>query len=784
MRERGISWWLLLILIVLWFRSAATQQLPDYRNPQLPIEQRVKDLESRMTLEEKVEIMSLRNVSDYKIVDPTGTFTDARAHEIFKRMYDPDFRLSAHDGAILRNAAQRYLLEKSRLSIPAIFWDDAPQGFMSDGATMFPAAIALASSWDTDLVRRVFDSVADEMAASGVRQAFAPLLDVAREPRWGRVEETYGEDPFLVSRIGLAAVQGLQGKDFLIGSNHVAATIKHFTAHGEPEGGTNMAPGNFSERVLRETFLYPFKVSIEEGDAASVMASYNEVDGVPMHVNKQLLDDVLRKEWGFRGYVTSDGDGLDRLVTAHHVASNSPDAARQALNAGVDLDLGKGDVYPSLVEEVKAGRVPEWQVDRAVSRILFTIFRLGLFEHPYVDPDYAAKTMNSKAHQALAQEAAEREAVLLKNDGHLLPLDLTKIKTIAVIGPDAADVHLGGYSREPLHSISILDGIRDYVGKSATVLYAEGARINEGKQGWTAWQESGKVVVPDEDSQRRRIAEAVSVAHKADVVILVMGENESVDRESWKGHPGDLDSLDMVGDQDKLIQAIMETGKPTAMLLINGRPLTINYATEHVPAILECWYMGQEGGTAAARILFGAVNPGGKLPITFPRSVGDLPAYYNHKPTSEPDYVFGGKKPLFPFGWGLSYTDFRFENLRLDHAAIGPNAEVIVKVDVTNAGDRAGDEVAQLYIHQRVASTTQPVKTLKGFQRVNLRPGEKTTVQFHLGPKDLEILNREMRPAVEPGVFDIMVGPNSVNTISAQLQVVDEAETLHPSGAK
>ena len=742
----------------------------DYKNPRLPIEQRVADLLGRMTLEEKCA--ELYPSLNRQIIDSTGQFTNETAARTFRQLFDVNSKLTTHDGAVLRNAAQRYLVEKTRLGIPAIFEGEALHGFMSNGATSFPQALALASTWDPVLVHDVFTAVADEMASAGVEQAFSPVLDLARDPRWGRTEETYGEDPYLGAHIGVAAIEGMQGPNYLIDRHHVSATAKHFAAHGEPEGGTNTAPANYSERVLRESFFVAFRAAIEEAHAGSVMASYNEIDGIPSHVNTWLLQNVLRREWGFKGYVTSDGHGLQMLVETHHIAANFADAARQALEAGIDYDLSDGAVYRTLLDQVKAGIVPESQIDRAVSDILYTKFRLGLFENPYVDPEYARQITNSPEHRALAEKTAEKAIVLLKNENNLLPLDLTRLETIAVIGPNAADVHLGGYSREPAHGVSILDGIRDRVGASAKVVYAEGTRITEGKQGWSACYENS-AVLPDEKSQLQRIKEAVEVAKSADVAIVVVGENEHTNREAWsEQHLGDRDSLDLIGYQDQLIKAVVETGKPTIVFLINGRPLSINYAVEHVPAILEGWYLGQEGGTAAARVLFGDVNPGGKLPISFPRNVGELPDYYNHKPSLNRSYLFNGRKVLFPFGWGLSYTTFKFDNLRAAPSEIAPAGETTVSVDVTNTGSRAGDEVAQLYIHQKVASVTQPVMALRGFQRVSLQPGEKTTVQFKLTPKELRILNRDMHWVVEPGAFDIMVGPSSSQTTAIPLQVV------------
>ena len=743
---------------------------PDYRNPILPIEKRVADLLKRMTLEEKVELLGGR----YRpgVLDTTGKFNDRNALEAFRALFSVDSKISPHDAAVLRNAVQRYLAERTRLGIPAIFQGEALHGFMENGSTSFPQALGLASTWDPELVRQVFTAAADEMASAGDNQAFTPVLDLARDPRWGRTEETYGEDPYLGSRLGVAAIEGLQGPNFLIDRHHILATAKHFAVHGEPEGGTNMAPANYSERVIRESFLAAFRAAVQEAQVGSVMASYNEIDGIPSHVNSWLLDKVLRQEWGFRGYVTSDGGGLQMLVTMHHIAADNADAARQALAAGVDFDLSDGSVYRTVLDQVKEGKVPEWEVDRAVSRVLAARFRLGLFENPYVDPDYTQRITNSPEHRQLALKAAQEAIVLLKNQGNLLPLNLAKLKTIAVIGPNAADVHLGGYSREPAHSVSILEGIRERVGTAATVVYSEGCKITEGTQGWSAWYQN-EVKLPDPESQLKSIQAATEVARKADVAIVVVGENESTNREAWEeNHLGDRDSLDLIGYQDQLVRSIVETGAPTVVFLINGRPLSINYAAGHVPAILEGWYLGQEGGTAAANVLFGDVNPGGKLAISFPRNVGQLPDYYDHKPSLNRSYLFNGRKPLFPFGWGLSYTTFRLDHLRVDPAAIGTGGETTVRVDVTNSGSREGDEVVELYIHQRVASVTRPVMELRGFQRLGLKPGEMKTVEFKLTPRDLQMLNQDMHWVVEPGVFDIMVGPSSDQTSSVPLQVV------------
>jgi beta-glucosidase len=770
---------LALCLASLFATAAAGQQntTPKYRDPSLAIEDRVADLLGRMTLEEKIEQIKGGSAGEAGLIDTTGTFRSEQAKELFRQLHDVDSQLTPRQTAILRNAAQRYLREKTRLGIPVLFMGEALHGYMGNGSTSFPQALGLAATWDPELVHRVFTAAGDEAASAGAGQVFTPVLDLARDPRWGRTEETYGEDPFLVSRMGVAAITGLQGSSFFIDRHHVMATAKHFAAHGQPEGGTNTAPANYSERILRENFLVPFKAAVQEGRVGSVMASYNEIDGIPSHINHWLLDRVLRQEWGFPGYITSDGNGLQMLVETHEVAATNAQAARMALAAGVDYDLSDGSVYRTLYELVKQGVVPESEVDRAVARVLTAKFRLGLFENPYVDPDYTERITNSPEHRKLAEIAAEKAIVLLKNENNLLPLDLEKIKTIAVIGPNAADVHLGGYSREPGHGVSILQGVRDRVGSKATVLYAEGCRITTAKQGWRGWYEDDVKLV-DPATQANSIQQAVQSARKADVVLLVVGENESTNREAWsERHLGDRDSLDLLGAQNDLVKAVLATGKPTVVFLINGRPLSINYIAERAPAIVEGFYLGQEGGTAAARVLFGDVNPGGKLPITFPHSVGDLPDYYNHKPSSNRTYAFSTRKPLYPFGYGLSYTTFRFDNLRVEPQQIPTGGKATVRVDVTNSGQREGDEVTQLYIHQRIASVTRPVIELKNFQRITLKPGEKKTVEFVVTPDMLSMLNTDMHTVVEPGVFDLMVGPSSDQTTTVPLTVVAPDET-------
>ena len=751
--------------------SFAQESTPAYRDTKLTARERAADLVKRMTLEEKVDQLAGGRRRAHSAEDPAAK----QIYEDLAKLFREDAQVSAHDAAVIRNNAQHYLAEKTRLGIPAIFQGEALHGFMAYGSTSFPQALGLASTWDPELVQQAFHAAGDEMASAGVSQAFSPVLDLSRDPRWGRTEETYGEDPYLVARMAVAAVNGLQGTTWNIDRHHVMATMKHFAAHGQPESGTNTAPANISERELRETFLVPFEAAVKEGHVGSAMASYNEIDGIPSHINPWLLDRVLRQEWGFRGYVVSDGNGLQMLVETHHVAADFAEAARKALAAGVDFDLSDGSVYATLVDQVRDGRVPEAELDQAVKRVLEAKFRLGLFDNPYVDPDYAQKITNSPEHQQLALKVAQKSIVLLKNDNNLLPLDLQKLKTIAVIGPNAADVHLGGYSRDPGpgNQISILDGIRKRVPASVKVLYAEGCKITTGKQGWAAWYEN-KVEQPDPKADAASIQTAVTATRKADVAIVVVGENESTNREAWsEQHLGDRDSLDLLGSQEALVRAVVETGKPVVVFLINGRPLSINYEREHVPASLEGWFLGEMGGTAAANVLFGDVNPGGKLPISFPKSVGQLPDYYDHKPSRNRSYLFDGREPIYPFGFGLSYTQFKFDNLRVEPKTIRTGGNAKVSVDVTNTGSRAGDDVAQLYMHQRVASRTRPVKQLRGFKRISLEPGQKTTVEFTLTPDDLSLIDFNMNKVVEPGVFDVMVGSSSADTSSVPLEVVN-----------
>ncbi len=769
-------------LLAMAFPTEVHTQTPPYRNSQLPVEQRVADLLSRMTLEEKVAQLegaweNRQFHSDPKtlFVDEKGTFLPERAAALIKDGLGEMSRPSENRGpramAEFTNTMQRWVKENTRLGIPVIFHEECLHGHAALQGTSFPPPIGLASTWDPDLVHDVFTATAAEVRARGAQQCLTPVLDLGREPRWGRTEETYGEDPYLVSRIGVAAIKGFQGQGPLIDSSHVIATAKHFAVHGQPEGGTNAAPGNYSERVVREYFLKPFEAAVEEGHVQSVMASYNEVDGIPSHSNKHLLDDILRHEWGFDGILVSDYFAIAQLADFHNVVTSRPAAAKLALESGVDVELPLVEAYGSLIDQVHQGKISAAYVDRAVARVLRLKFLTGLFDNPFVDPDYAEKITNSPEHRQLALKAAREAIILLKNQNHLLPLDKTKYKRIGVIGPNAADVHLGGYSGKPGRGVSVLQGIKDKVGKTGEVSYAEGCKITETFPDWDA----DKVVLGDPALNATRIQEAVKVAQRADLVVLALGGNEQTSREAWSPeHQGDRDSLDLLGNQDDLVKAILALGKPVVVFLQHGRPNSINYIAEHVPAIVEGWYLGQEGGTAVADVLFGDYNPGGKLPITVPRSVGQLPDYYYQKPSAKRGYLGSTTQPLFPFGWGLSYSTFKYANLRAAPDSIGPDGKTKVSVEVTNASNVAGEEVVQMYIRDEISSVTRPIKELRGFRRITLKAGETKTVEFTLGPDELSFLNREMHRVVEPGTFRIMAGGNSVDLAETKLTVLDK----------
>jgi len=759
---------------------------PPYKNPDLSIEERVNDLLGRMTLEEKMaQMLSVNNeVKDSIQMLADGSFNIQKIKPLLKNGIGQITRpsetkggqsqtsndvkrttkgLSPYQNAVLSNTLQKFFLEETRLGIPAIFHEECLHGLVAQDATSFPHPIALACSFDRELIQEVYTAIAEETRARGAHQALTPVVDIARDARWGRVEETYGEDPYLTTEMGIAAIRGFQGEGDFKNKKHIIATLKHFAAHGQPEGGTNTAPANYSERVLREIHFYPFEQIIKKADALSVMTTYHELDGIPINAHKKLVTDVLRKQWGFKGFVVSDYYSIREMherngFNTHRVAKNGKHAAELALNAGVNIELPNPDTYLHVPKLVNEGRISEAQIDTLVAEMLRLKFKLCLFDDPYIDPE-EAKTMNGFApgRKTLARKAALRSITMLENKKNALPLDMDKIKSIAVIGPNANREMVGGYTGNQPYHITVLEGIQEKVGNQVKVGYAEGCKITKGG----SWVED-KVVFPIEEEDKKRIAEAVELAKKSDVVVLVVGGNEQTSREAWNNfHLGDRANLQLVGRQDELINALHATGKPLIAFVYNGRPLAFNNLSEKSDALFECWYLGQESGNAVADILFGDYNPSGKLPISFPRSVGHIPAYYNHKPSARRGYLNDSITPLYPFGYGLSYTSFEIGTPVLERNEMPIGASVNLSVSVTNSGTRKGTQTVQLYIRDNFSSVTRPVKELKDFQQVELEPGEQKNINFTITPEKLAFYDINMDYVTEPGTFLIMIGSSS-----------------------
>jgi beta-glucosidase len=751
---------------------SAQQSTPAYKDASRPVGERVADLVGRMTLEEKVAQLETRWTTLKPLQDAEGNFVPAGAPGLLGQGLGQLARPSEIGGteagphvrgprrhAEFVNAVQKWVIENTRLGIPVMFHEEALHGFVAPEATHFPVPLGLGATWNPALVERAMSVAAKEARARGCQIVLSPVVDLARDPRWGRIEELYGEDPYLVSEFGIAAVRGYQGRSLPLAPGKVFATLKHFAGHGSHEGGINTAPTLVGERLLRAEFLWPFERAIKEAGAFAVMPSYNEIDGVPSHVNRWLLGDLLRGEWGFRGVIVSDYNAVSQLASRHKVAANRPEAAVQALEAGNDFETPDPETYGNLVAAVKDGTVAMETVDRAVGRVLESKFLAGLFEKPYVDADEAEAVVKAPEHRQLALDAARQAIVLLQNKDRALPLDRARIKTLAVIGPNAKGVHLGGYSSvKPPRSVDVLEGITAKAGSGIKVVYAEGVKITESPTNW--WND--KVVPADPVKNRARIKEALSIAKGADAIVLVLGTSESTSREAWAdSHLGDASDITLSSQQQELVDAVVALNKPTVAVLIHGRPLAIPQLAAQVPAILDAWYVGEEGGTAVGEVLFGDVNPSGKLPVTLPRSVGQLPVYYNRKPTSFRNFNDLTREPLFVFGHGLSYTTFALGGAKVEPATIKPNGTATVTVEVSNTGAKAGDEVVQLYVRDVVSSVTRPVKELRGFQRVSLEPGAKQTVTFTVGPRELSLIDASMKRVVEPGRFELLIGTSS-----------------------
>ncbi len=767
--------------------AAADDAMPIYKRAAAPVQDRVHDLLGRMTLEEKVAQLESEWTVPFGGASAAGLYKDGKVDEAIARRtlsngigtFVP-ISLSGKpetvvEGVAMRNAIQAWVVKNTRLGIPLFFHGEALHGAVVTGATSFPQANALGSTWDPDLLRQMFGVVAKEARAAGNAMVLAPVFDIARDPRFGRVEEQYSEDPYMVGAMGVAAVQGLQGKGPAFDQDHVVATAKHYV-HGQPENGTNGGPNDFSERTMRTVFLKPFEMAVKEGKIGAIMPSYNEnTGGIPSNSNPWLMKDILRKEWGFTGLTVSDYLAVGDLATRHFVAKDVSEAGILAFNSGLDMELPNRAGFPALVGAVRAGRVSEAEIDQAVSRVLTTKFNMGLFEHPYTDPK-RTRIVGDKANAPLARKVAEEAIILLKNDKGLLPLDPSAIKTLAVIGPNADKARIGGYSAMPPYFVTVLDGIRQRVGPKVKVSYAEGVRISEPDASPTT-NKMAPFVAPSAEKDAAGIAQAVETARAADVVVLVLGENETVAREGFgaglsdKPSFGDSDNLELPGQQNELVREIMKLGKPTVAILLNGRPLYIEQLSQAAPAIIEGWYLGQETGNAMAGVLFGDVNPSGRLTVTIARNVGQLPVFYYREPIARVGYVYNSNAPLYPFGYGLSYTTFTYGKPTLDKPEIDRDGTAKVSVNVTNSGKRAGDEVVQMYVHPKVSSVAQPVMRLAGFERIHLNAGETRTVSFNVGPEQLAIWDRQMKHVVEPGVVDVLVGSNVQQTASVPLAV-------------
>lgn len=761
---------------------------PLYKDARAPIPARVADLLARMTLPEKIAQLRAAwarkaDMMDGLAFDPakaSAAFPDGIGH--VTRPSDKRgvpgvaaaaggtaarWRTPAETVAFI-NALQKWAVEETRLGIPVLLHEESLHGYMATEATMFPQAIALAGSFDTELMRRVQSVIARETRARGVPLVLSPVVDIVRDPRWGRIEETWGEDPYLCAEMGVAAVEGLQGpgKFEKLAPGKVFATLKHMTGHGQPEAGNNIAPALTAERDLREAFFPPFREVVRRTSVGAVMPSYNEIDGVPSHANTWLLGDVLRGEWGFDGLVVSDYGAVHELATLHRMARDLTEAATQALTAGVDSELPDGDAYTTLVEGVAAGRVPVELIDRACARMLTFKMRAGLFENPFGDARLAARITGNAEARALALEAARKGLCLLKNERGVLPLDPARMGRVAVIGPNHAIARLGGYSSEPRQTVSPIEGLRA-LAPEAEFVTAQGVFITTSED-----RSQDEVTLAPPARNRELIAEAVELARGCDTIVLFIGDTEQTSREGYAGnHLGDRTDLDILGEQNALVDAMAALGKPLIVCAVNGRPPSWPNVAAKADAVLECWYAGQEGGTAIAEALLGRINPGAKLPVTVVRDVGQVPFFYNHKPSARRGYLFADKSPLFPFGHGLSYTSFAISEPQPSKARYRLDEAIEVEAEVANTGSREGDEVIQLYISRTGLSVTQPVLELKGFRRVTLAPGERRTVHFRIEPRELMIWNRAMREVSEPGPVTISVGSSSAVLKQAKVDI-------------
>ncbi|MEN9917598.1 MAG: hypothetical protein RL662_34 [Bacteroidota bacterium] len=763
---------LLLSVSMFFIGLSSSYAQPKYKNPSLSTEIRTWDLISQMTLEEKVgQLLCPLGWEMYDKKNSDTVTHSVKFEQLIKEKNvgmlwatfraDPWTQKTIENGlnptlaAKAANALQKYVIENTRLGIPLFFAEECPHGHMAIGTTVFPTAIGQAATWNPDLVTQMSQTIAKEARLQGAHIGYGPVLDLAREPRWSRTEETYGEDPLLISKMGEAFVKGFGGGK-IKEPNILISTLKHFVAYGIPEGGHNGNPANVGIRDLHENFLPPFQTAVKAG-ALSVMTAYNSVDGIPCTSNEYLLKDVLRKQWGFSGFVVSDLGSIEGLKGSHHVVGSIHDASVLALKSGLDVDLG-GNAYTNLVKVVRQNQVDESNITAAVYHVLKLKFDMGLFENPYINTDNVSKQVRNEENIKLARQVAQQSIVLLKNKDNTLPLNKS-LKRVAIIGPNADNMYnqLGDYTapQERDNIKTVLDGIRLHLPHSQ-IDYVKGCAIR--------------------DTTNQDIKAAVKAAEKAEIALVVVGgssardfktkyietgaavaTSESLsDMESGEGY--DRSTLDLMGRQLELLKAVKATGTPTIVVYIQGRPLNMNWADLHADALLTAWYPGQEGGNAIADVLFGDYNPAGRLPISVPRSVGQLPVYYNKKNPKGHDYIETSESPLYSFGYGLSYTTFAYSNLNVSET---DKYKYDVSFNVTNTGNSNGDEVVQLYLRDEVASTVRPIKQLKHFKRVFLEKGNSSTITFTLSNDDFSLINQSVQNVIESGTFTIMIGSSS-----------------------
>ncbi len=742
------------------------QDQPIYKNPNASIEDRVNDLLSKMTLQEKAQQLNSASIRKSAATEEGVEPIESSIEEQIKHgigFIENTFDQRMPDKSVeMVNSLQQYLKEKTRLGIPAIIGTECLHGHAGRNSTVFPTPLAMASSWNTKLVNEVFDVVGREARARGGHEAHTPVLDIGRDPRWGRIEETYGEDTYLTTQMGLSIISGLQGGTTgYLGLTHIIASPKHFAGYGQVEGGRNFAATPIDTKVLFDDILPPFKAVVEQTNALGMMASHCEVSGVPAHGNKWLLNDLLRDTWGFKGIVVSDYNDIKRLEEFHHIAETPQDAAMIALIAGMDIDLPSSSAYKYLQDVVEKNPELEKQLDTSVKRILRLKFMLGLFENPFTETKGVTAFIGNEKHVALAEKMATESIVLLKNTNNVLPLNLKEIKNIAVIGPNAKSDEMGTYSMKNDNVVNILNGITKYVGKSVKVNYAEGCKIAkfESKNGQDG------LIEYTEAEEKESMSKAIDLIKKSDVAIVVVGGNLKTSREAFyrPGVAGDRSTIDLLSNQNKLVMDAIATGKPVIVVLMGGRPYAIPEIAEKATAILNTFYLGQTNGDALAKVIFGEVNPSGKLSISFLHSAGQIPFYYSMKANSfYKGYWETPPTPVYAFGHGLSYTKFDYSDLNVEKAVFGINEAVKFSVKIKNTGKFDGYEVAQIYFRDKVASITRPAKLLVRFEKVWLKAGEEKTLSFSLDPaKDLSFTGMDIKKVVEPGEFNLMAGSAS-----------------------